>query len=305
MADIHGGLAALNIQPVLAVPRGLAHAAAFRAGTPECEDFLHVHTVDRETTLTVFRNGRPLLIRPLISLEDAPEINRLAVESRRTLISAGLMAGNEGGALSGFKLVVQGLGETETGAISEALSVGPAETIRVEPSPFPAALTPDGRLPFLFNFCIGPYRPDSFAGRHRISLAACLLLAVLAFGLNLAGLYRQTAILETQVDQIRQMSGTVYAETFPGAKQVQAAPLLLMESRMKQAKTRAAGRSGEHERRQVFSVMDILKDLSGRIPAEVDMEISRLTLNHGRLVLTGTTGNFNDVDRIKGLLQGA
>ncbi|MCG8618948.1 MAG: PilN domain-containing protein, partial [Desulfobacterales bacterium] len=100
-------------------------------------------------------------------------------------------------------------------------------------------------------------------------------------------------------------SGTVYAETFPGAKQVQAAPLLLMESRVKQAKTRAAGRNGEHERRQVFSVMDILTDLSGQIPAEVDMEISRLALNHGRLVLTGTTGNFNDVDRIKGLLQGA
>jgi len=77
-----------------------------------------------------------------------------------------------------------------------------------------------------------------------------------------------------------------------------------MESRVKQARQARAGDEasalppGAH-----IPIMEILHELSHRIPADIDMEITRLALNHDRLVLTGIIGNFNDVDRVKGLVQ--
>ena len=52
-----------------------------------------------------------------------------------------------------------------------------------------------------------------------------------------------------------------------------------------------------------YKVIDILYELPAKIPDSIDLEITRLVLNPGRLVLSGTTGNYNQVDKIKGLIE--
>lgn len=310
MAAVYDGLASLGISPVLAVPRGVSQAMAFQTREKETAGFLHVNAAGREITLTLVAAGRPAMVRMVGGLVwdsggSATDGKRLARECLRTVAAAGLSAGIPVRDLAEMPMVIQGLDNDGAGQFRKALPDHAAARF-LTPDPFPEVLTPDSRIPFLFNFCIGPYKSDSFAARYRRPMAVCLVLALLAFGLHLAGLYRQSNALEAQVNQVRQASLAVYAETFPQAGQSPAAaPLMRMESKIKQAKQRRGEAKGGDTALATVRVTDLLADLSGRIPPGVDMEISRLALNHGRLVLTGSTGNFNDVDRIKGLIRSA
>ena len=45
--------------------------------------------------------------------------------------------------------------------------------------------------------------------------------------------------------------------------------------------------------------------LSDSIPRTINMEISRFFLNRTTLVISGTTDNFKNVDRIKGFIEKA
>ena len=49
--------------------------------------------------------------------------------------------------------------------------------------------------------------------------------------------------------------------------------------------------------------MDIISELSKRIASSIDVEISRFLFNNGRLVLSGSTDNFNNVDNIKSKIE--
>ncbi|MEH0021370.1 MAG: hypothetical protein V6Z89_17080 [Desulfobacter sp.] len=324
MEEIFTGLLSLGISTKVVTPRGCAQAMAFVAGQDEIHTFVHIHIADRETVLTLVMDGQPLVVRPLADNTARKDPKAMAVEVRKTLVGAGLRAGSLRDAFSGITVVIQGIDPDGDIAarIRDALDLcfkpatgpGPAtpagpgldDICVIAQDPWPEAIGPDTRPPYLFNFCVGPYQSDALAGRYRRHVVACIVLALLAFSLGVAGLYRQSALLEDRVSQLRQASAALYKETFPkaGAASV-AAPLLLMESRVKQARKEKAGNK-EGEAWQAGAnvrVMDILHDLSGRIPKTIDMEISRLVLNHGRLILTGATGNFNDVDKIKGLIQ--
>ncbi len=305
MAEIYDDLSSMGISPRVVTPRGYAQAVAFAAGQTDQKNLLHIHIADRETVLTLMMDGRPLIVRSLPT--NVPETDDLDREVHRTLTGAGLRAGLAQEAFAGIAVVVQGpdLEGNTADRIRNSLLEAEHSIGFIDPDPFPSAITPDSRPPFLLNFCIGPYKADSFVTQYKKQLVACLVMVILAFGLGVAGLYRQSALLEEQVAQVRQASLAVYKETFPKAGSTQVlAPLLLMESKVKQAKkTRSGNGDNKGKTKGNIRVMNILNDLSGRIPANIDMEIIRLVLNHGRLILTGATDNFNDVDKIKGLIQ--
>jgi hypothetical protein len=124
--------------------------------------------------------------------------------------------------------------------------------------------------------------------------------------LSVTGLYRQIFDLEARVASARQAGADLYAKTFsedpvlPGYS-----PLLLMQSKMKQKQQQQGTGSGRGEinRPSDFRAIDLLSELSFRIPAGKTLQLSRLLLNHGQATVSGTTDSFNTVDRLKTALE--
>jgi general secretion pathway protein L len=52
-----------------------------------------------------------------------------------------------------------------------------------------------------------------------------------------------------------------------------------------------------------LKIVEIIGELSGKIDDSTDMDISRFLFNKGRLVLSGSTDNFNSVDKIKSKIE--
>ena len=78
-----------------------------------------------------------------------------------------------------------------------------------------------------------------------------------------------------------------------------------MEIYIKNAKKKSLTPFGDNEKlNNNYKAIDILGKLSKLIPNSIDIEINRFVLNnHGRLVFSGTMDNFNNVDKIKGLIK--
>jgi general secretion pathway protein L len=86
----------------------------------------------------------------------------------------------------------------------------------------------------------------------------------------------------------------VYRETFPDAKKV-VDPLAQMKIALQEAL-----KSGKGEMQgQDVPVVEILRELSARIPVSLDVRITRLTADHEMVRLTGRTDTFNTVNSIK------
>jgi len=53
------------------------------------------------------------------------------------------------------------------------------------------------------------------------------------------------------------------------------------------------------------SVLDLLEDLPKRVPADLDVKVSRVVIDTEGVVIKGTTDTFNTVDSIKKGLDGS
>ena len=96
---------------------------------------------------------------------------------------------------------------------------------------------------------------------------------------------------------------SIFTATFPDQKRVQD-PYLQMKANVKEIlkKTNADTDKNPGFRKEV-RVVDVLSELSMKIAPTVDVEVSSFLLNSGRLVLSGSTDNFNNVDQIKTSLE--
>ena len=56
--------------------------------------------------------------------------------------------------------------------------------------------------------------------------------------------------------------------------------------------------TGPHVRR-----IDILNDISRRIPKDIEVDITRLVVGSGNVLISGYTDTFNSLDDIKGRLE--
>ncbi len=308
-------LSSMGLSPAMITPRGLAQALAFSSSTTQHPDFLFIHKSLSEITLILMMNGSPLMIRALKNIKSELESD-LAEQIHTTLTSAGLRTGLDQDAFYELPILLSDQ-KSKTGSdqtqfadkLNQALkNVNPGingPITVITPDPWQDIITPDHQPPNLLNFCVGPYKTDSFFNRYKGSLMTCLVLLSLVFILGVYDLHRKNLHLETQIAGIQTAAMEIYEASFSHTGPVpDLPPLLLMESKVKQARQARAGDEasalppGAHIR-----IMEILHELSHRIPADIDMEITRLALNHDRLVLTGVTGNFNDVDRIKGRVQ--
>jgi Tfp pilus assembly protein PilN len=52
-----------------------------------------------------------------------------------------------------------------------------------------------------------------------------------------------------------------------------------------------------------MSLLDLMREITLRIPEDVQVDIRDLTINKGRVAITGETDSFESVDKIKAGLQ--
>lgn len=158
---------------------------------------------------------------------------------------------------------------------------------------------------YLFNWSKKKFGSGTIFSRFRTELLATAAIGLVVIFLSIYSLYRNLAALEEQIFLARKAGFEIYRQTFPG-NDIQAghSPLLLMQARVKQAMQRQGGEMQLAALEHSFDIpaIDVLHELSIRTPGEVDMQLTRLLLNHGQVTISGTTSSFNHVDKLKNAL---
>lgn len=291
VAEIVAGLKGVRINTSIITPKGYA-AAVCHPKLP-ATDALLVHMDSREVTLVLEANARPVMVRTLDAETATPE--SISRDIRRTITGFRHRSGDD----RGFALALS-VPRDMAGAIQEAFPDEPVTVLDHTET----VLLPERKPAVLFNFCIGEFGAHSFFRKYRTSLVATLLIALVPFSMAVADLMRDISVLEQRIAVERQAAVAVFRETFPLKKNVPVhVPLMLMQSYVKDAlKNKAADGKPETDRKR-FPAIEVLYALSDGFPADIEVDISRLLLNDGRLVITGSTDNFNNVDKLKGLIE--
>jgi Tfp pilus assembly protein PilN len=91
----------------------------------------------------------------------------------------------------------------------------------------------------------------------------------------------------------------VFRRTFPDVKRI-VDPLQQMRVKVNEVKTSAISIPGTNSNNKV---LDLLKDISDRIPKSLDVKVSRMVIDQETVRVSGKTDTFNTVDSIKSGLE--
>jgi type II secretory pathway component PulL len=150
-----------------------------------------------------------------------------------------------------------------------------------------------------FNFRKGEFevKKQVLGSTKELRKAAILLLVVLLFlGLDFGVDYH---LLKKRYDVLDRKVTEVYRKTFPEVTRVQA-PVQEMKARINEIKKSAFMMPGV---RMDERVIDLLKDISERVPKSMDVHVGRMVVDPETVQVSGDTDNFNTVDSLKGTLE--
>jgi type II secretory pathway component PulL len=133
---------------------------------------------------------------------------------------------------------------------------------------------------------------------HKKSLLTMGTLTVILLLLTFSHVYLTFRGLQQEIHQLDQQIKTVFTRTFP---EVQTIVDPLQQMRVKVTERRREVALGGNPREQMPTI-DILNEMSRRIPAGLDIQLSRLDISPDSMLLSGETDDFNSVDIIKNRL---
>ena len=155
-----------------------------------------------------------------------------------------------------------------------------------------------------FNFCKGDYAADSFFRKQMKHLVAAACLGIMVFAGLLFTIHADISLAEKKIARLDKAATRVFQDNFPGMTRI-VDPVMQMKVRVNEVK-KSAGRGDDGQgldNSPRLRVVDILLELSDRIPDAIAVTIDRFVLNPHRIILSGKTDDFNNVDRIKGAVQ--
>ena len=292
-------LQSMGIQARLITPRGYAEAVVYQGIHREKQNLVFVTAADTWVSLTLFLDGQPLGVRAFPSA--GMDARAIALKVRQAVIGFNQRTGNrrfleilvcqapgQGRDLVGELEKVldpQGIGSTET---------GPGELLKT--------LLPRKKEKTLFNFCQGKYGASSLFKKHLGAIIATAVLLTGVFVLFLTGVAMENAGLTAQIAAIDARALSIFTQTFPDTKRIQD-PYLQMKANVREIAKRAGSDGKTAVKDGNFKLVQILSELSNRIDGSIDTEISRFLFSSSRIVLSGSTDNFNNVDKIKGRIE--
>jgi len=119
-----------------------------------------------------------------------------------------------------------------------------------------------------------------------------LALALLNFILNFYFINKKINHLNHQITGI-------FKTTFPEVTKI-VDPLQQMKVKIKEAKKSALFPS---ETTKYIRSIDVLNEISKRIPDKVDVDFTRLVISHENVMVSGITDTFNSADEIKSRIE--
>jgi len=139
--------------------------------------------------------------------------------------------------------------------------------------------------------------PEQYLSRRGIRMAAAglTLAAAVLVGFLWFGYQR----LDARASALFAEMNALYHQVFPGGPEKVERPYLFMRSKMREMEGTEAALPLFSGRKRI---LDILADISNRIPGDLDLHVSRLVIDPEGVQLKGTTDAFNNVDVIKNRL---
>ncbi|MBF0467512.1 MAG: PilN domain-containing protein [Desulfamplus sp.] len=154
------------------------------------------------------------------------------------------------------------------------------------------------------NFCQGIYARASFFHEFKDKLAVLAIFASIFLVALFSYIQYDIFLLQKQVSTLDNEIVKNFKKIFPEIKTV-VEPLMQMQVKVREAEKTSGFTAGKKDAFAPFNirVVDILYELSSRIPENVDLDVTRFLINEGRVVMGGSTDNFNTVDKMKTMIE--
>ncbi|MDD3993518.1 MAG: GspL/Epsl periplasmic domain-containing protein, partial [Desulfobacteraceae bacterium] len=150
-----------------------------------------------------------------------------------------------------------------------------------------------------FNLRQDDFAVKKFWTRYKSQLRTSAVLAAVVLLLGAVQLGHGIYLKQRRIEQISQETIALFRAVQPDATRV-VDPVSQMRASLAELETGTRIPGSEEDRPRAI---DILAALSREIPADLDVEVTRLVIGTDNLTLTGNTAAFNAVDDIKTRLE--
>ncbi len=302
-----------TIVPKIITPLGYAAAIGFlsessrlksRLKEPEkLSDFAFLHATDCEITLVLIKKRKPCAIRTIPNHNISSD--NLAVMVEQTIIGFNQRTGEN----TFFDTIVCMDEDTNNAdQIANAFETNPAARfepgIKLDSNTMLLNIAPEKAVQYLFNFCRGKYAASSFFRTYLSNIAVSAILLLCTLTILMVGVGFDNKKLEGKIAQLDNKAFSIFQTSFPEKTKIYD-PYLQMKANVKSfmEKSGTLKNTGSLTGKNDLKIVEIIGELSGKIDDSTDMDISRFLFNKGRLVLSGSTDNFNSVDKIKSKIE--
>jgi len=145
------------------------------------------------------------------------------------------------------------------------------------------------------NFHKERFAVTEFLTRHKSSLVKTGVLAGVVLALVLLNFILNFYFINKKINHIDHQITDIFKTTFPEVTKI-VDPLQQMKVKIKEAKKSAFFPS---ETTKYIRSIDVLNEMSKRIPDKVDVDFTRLVISHENVIVSGITDTFNSADEIK------
>jgi Tfp pilus assembly PilM family ATPase len=151
----------------------------------------------------------------------------------------------------------------------------------------------------VLDFRKGPFAVQKQWIKFKNEIVKTGILAGLVLVLLFLGMIFESISMKKRVDYLNNQIITIFKSTFPDVKKV-VDPLQEMRIKLKSAQRRFAY---PKETELGIRNIDILNDISKLIPANTDVELTRLVTGPEYVLISGNTDTFNSVNTIQNRLE--
>lgn len=296
-----------GIAPELVTSQGVVAATCLK-------DALFIETTDSDTVISVLVKKNVMAVRSFAGKKDAVFIEKAI---QQTLAGLCQRYGVEISPTCCYtlsddncldKMDVSNLLGIKPVTISDYINIGTSVDLsdEIHGSGFNAiaAALLCARRQKTINFCQGLYAKDSFFHKFRAQLVLLAIFASITAVALFMNIEYDIYLLQREVIRFDKEITHSFKRVFPDVKVI-VEPLMQMQVKVRDAEKQSGFVPGESIGATPVNIraIDILYELSSRIPKSVDIDVTRFLISEGRVVMAGSTDNFNSVDKIKTLIE--
>ena len=321
LSKILDALKTIQVEPRMVAPAGLSSVLCLAKYSATGEDLLFINTDQTYSTVFVLASGRVHIARSFCSRMPDPQLKAKKL-SDAVMQVLGAFETTFATAFEPARILISGTGmdvaclQEEIHRVIEIpvthvdllhdidLNIKLSPGIAFDPDRMNTALSLAAveilGLPAI-NFYGSRSMFKKYWEEYRNDCIRSGVIAAFVFVVALFNVLLEAHFLQKEVSRINQQIGFLFQSTFPDITKI-IDPLQQMKARVQEEKKKGMF-TGEIENEMLN--IDILNEISSRIPSDQDVEITNFVRGDNSLLVTGNTNSFNTVDDIKGRLAQA